>query len=271
MISPVKAGDFLLATLGGERVLMAADVIFSEKLPRHLAIIMDGNGRWAKARMLPRIMGHRKGVQTVKLIVEECSKIGISYLTLFAFSAENWSRPKSEVRSLMTLLKKYIKMEVPRMMENNIRFNVIGTRTDLPPDVVHGLDDAMQATSANSGMTLTLALSYGARQEIIQAARGIAAAIQSGRLSPDALSEDSFSQYLYTASLPDPDLLVRTSGEMRISNFLLWQLAYTELYFTEINWPDFTKDELYKALADYQQRERRFGLTSDQLKSDVGL
>ena len=250
---------------------MAGDTILKESLPRHLAIIMDGNGRWAKARMLPRIMGHRKGVQTVRLTVEECSRIGIGFLTLFAFSAENWSRPKSEVRSLMTLLKKYIKMEVPRMMRNNIRFNVIGNRSDLPEDVACGLDDAMHATMANSGMTLTLALSYGSRQEILHAAKSVAADIQSGRLSPDLLSEDSFSQYLYTATLPDPDLLVRTSGEMRISNFLLWQLAYTELYFTEVNWPDFNKDELYKALADYQQRERRFGLTSDQLKSDPGL
>lgn len=250
---------------------MAGVVILRENLPRHLAIIMDGNGRWAKARMLPRIMGHRKGVQTVRLIVEECSKIGIGYLTLFAFSAENWSRPKTEVRSLMTLLKKYIKMEVPRMMQNNIRFNVIGNRSDLPQEVALGLDDAMQVTTANSGMTLTLALSYGSRQELLQAAKSLAADICIGKLSPDAISEDLFSQYLYTATLPDPDLLVRTSGEMRISNFLLWQLAYTELYFADVNWPDFNRDELYKALADYQQRERRFGLTSDQLKSDTGF
>lgn len=250
---------------------MVGATILKGNLPRHLAIIMDGNGRWAKARLLPRIMGHRKGVQTVRLIVEECSKIGIGYLTLFAFSAENWSRPKTEVRSLMTLLKKYIRMEVPRMMRNNIRFNVIGNRSDLPQDVAVGLDDAMQVTAANSGMTLTLALSYGSRQELLQAAKAVAGDICSGKLSPDVLSEDSFSQYLYTATLPDPDLLVRTSGEMRISNFLLWQLAYTELYFTDVNWPDFNKDELYKALADYQQRERRFGLTSDQLKSDTGL
>lgn len=250
---------------------MAGQAVLKDNLPRHLAIIMDGNGRWAKARMLPRIMGHRKGVQTVRLIVEECSRVGIGYLTLFAFSAENWSRPKTEVRSLMTLLKKYIKMEVPRMMRNNIRFNVIGNRTDLPDDVAAGLDEAMKTTSVNSGMTLTLALSYGSRQELLQAAKGVAADIKCGKLSPEDLTEDSFSQYLYTSNLPDPDLLVRTSGEMRISNFLLWQLAYTELYFTDINWPDFNKDELYKALADYQQRERRFGLTSDQLKSDSHL
>lgn len=246
---------------------MAFAATLKENLPRHLAIIMDGNGRWAKARMLPRIMGHRKGVQTVRLIVEECSRIGIGYLTLFAFSAENWSRPKAEVRSLMSLLKKYIDKEVPRMMSNNIRFNVIGSRTDLPEDVAAGLDDAMRMTAANSGMTLTLALSYGSRQELLRAARVIAEEIKSGRLLADDLTEELFSASLYTADLPDPDLLVRTSGEMRISNFLLWQLAYTELYFTDVKWPDFNRDELYKALADYRQRERRFGLTSDQLRS----
>lgn len=244
-----------------------ADAACNGKLPRHLAIIMDGNGRWAKARMLPRIMGHRKGVETVRLIVEECSQIGIGYLTLFAFSAENWSRPKTEVRSLMSLLKKYIRMEVPRMMRNNIRFNVIGNRADLPPDVSTALDEAMAVTAANNGMTLTLALSYGARQEILQAVQQIAAAVAQGELQAAELTETTFANYLYTPTLPDPDLLIRTSGEMRISNFLLWQLAYAELYFTDINWPDFGKDELHKALADYRSRERRFGLTSDQLKS----
>ncbi|NVN97785.1 MAG: isoprenyl transferase [Geobacteraceae bacterium] len=246
---------------------MAFEATLKENLPRHLAIIMDGNGRWAKARMLPRIMGHRKGVQTVRLIVEECSRIGIGYLTLFAFSSENWSRPKTEVRSLMSLLKKYIKMEVPRMMANNIRFNVIGNRNDLPEDVAAGLDDAMRVTAGNSGMTLTLALSYGSRQELLQATKFIAEEVRNGLLSPDDITEELFSSRLYTTSLPDPDLLVRTSGEMRISNFLLWQLAYTELYFTDVKWPDFNRDELYKALANYRQRERRFGLTSDQLRS----
>jgi len=244
-----------------------ADAALIEKLPHHLAIIMDGNGRWARARMLPRIMGHRKGVQTVRLIVEESSKLGIRFLTLFAFSAENWSRPKTEVRSLMTLLKKYIRMEVPRMMRNNIRFNVIGNRDDLPEDVRTALDEAMAVTAVNSGMTLTLALSYGSRQELLQAAKAVAADIVSGRLLPADVTENSFADYLYTASLPDPDLLIRTSGEMRISNFLLWQLAYAELYFTEINWPDFGRDELHKALRHYQSRERRFGLTSEQIRS----
>ncbi|MBP1727847.1 MAG: pyrophosphate synthase [Deltaproteobacteria bacterium] len=246
-----------------------ADAVLNGKLPNHLAIIMDGNGRWAQARMLPRIMGHRKGVQTVRLIVEECTKVGIRFLTLFAFSAENWSRPKTEVRSLMSLLKKYIRLEVPRMMRNNTRFRVIGNRDDLPEDVRIALDDAMAVTAGNSGMTLTLALSYGSRQEILQAAKAVAADIVNGRLLPAELTENSFSDYLYTAALPDPDLLIRTSGEMRISNFMLWQLAYAELYFTEVNWPDFGREELHKALNDYRLRERRFGLTSDQLRSVI--
>ncbi len=237
------------------------------KLPRHIAIIMDGNGRWAKSRLLPRIMGHRKGVETVRDIVEESSNLGIRFLTLFAFSAENWSRPKTEVRSLMTLLKKYIRMEVPRMMRNNIRFNVIGSRSDLPDDVAFALDDARRITSENSGMTLTLALSYGSRQELLDASRRIAADIAEGSLKPEDLTEELFSSYLYTTGLPDPDLLIRTSGEMRISNFLLWQLAYAELYFTDINWPDFNRNELMKAISDFQSRERRFGLTSDQIRS----
>jgi undecaprenyl diphosphate synthase len=238
-------------------------------LPKHLAIIMDGNGRWAKARMLPRIMGHRKGVQTVRLIVEECSRIGIGYLTLFAFSAENWSRPKTEVRSLMSLLKKYIRQEVPRMMSNSIRFNVIGNRNELPEDVRAALDEAMDLTSGNTGLTLTLALSYGARQEICQAATALAGDVAQGRLAASEVTEAVFARYLYTAALPEPDLLIRTSGEMRISNFLLWQLAYSELYFTDINWPDFNRDELHRAIADYQSRERRFGLTSEQLLGEA--
>lgn len=246
---------------------MAEMTAAGAKLPNHLAIIMDGNGRWAKARMLPRLMGHRKGVETVRIIVEECSSLGIPFLTLFAFSAENWSRPKTEVRSLMNLLKKYINKEVPRMMRNNIRFNVIGNRADLPEDVRAALDEAIAVTSGNSGMTLTLALSYGSRQEIMQAAKRLADDIATGKADPDALTESSFSDYLYTTGLPDPDLLIRTSGEMRISNFLLWQLAYAELYFTDINWPDFTQKELHRAIADFRSRERRFGLTGDQVRA----
>jgi undecaprenyl diphosphate synthase len=236
-----------------------------EKVPCHLAVIMDGNGRWAKERMLRRIVGHQKGVETVRSIVEECSRLGIRYLTLFAFSSENWLRPKTEVRALMALLKRYIKTEISRMMQNNIRFNVIGNRGDLPPDVNLVVDNAIAGTAANTGMTLTLALSYGGRQEIINAAKLLAEEIASGEISPDSVDDAVFDRYLYSAGMPDPDLLIRTSGEMRISNFLLWQLAYTELYFTEVNWPDFDLGELHKSLLDYQARERRFGRTSDQL------
>ena len=239
-----------------------------DKLPRHVAIIMDGNGRWAKARMLRRIIGHRQGVETVRMIVEECSSIGIPYLTLFAFSAENWLRPKTEVQALMSLLKKYIELEIPRMMTNNIRFNVIGNRTHLPSDINEAVDHAITKTSGNSGMMLTLALSYGSRQEIVDAAIRIAADLAAGKLAAAEVDDTLFSSYLLTAGMPDPDLLIRTSGEMRISNFLLWQMAYTELYFTDVNWPEFDAQELHRALADFQERERRFGRTSDQLHAD---
>jgi undecaprenyl diphosphate synthase len=236
-----------------------------DKLPRHLAIIMDGNGRWAQERLSRRIVGHRKGVEAASMVVDECSKQGIAYLTLFAFSAENWLRPKTEVKALMELLKKYIKAETPRMMQNNIRFNVIGNRDDLPQDVNRVVDESLARTSANTGMVMTLALSYGGRQEIVRAARLMAADIAAGKATGD--DEALFAGYLDTADLPDPDFLVRTSGEMRISNFLLWQLAYTELYFPDVNWPDFDKEQLHKALLVYQSRERRFGRTSGQLQN----
>ncbi|RNC67907.1 MAG: isoprenyl transferase [Desulfuromonadales bacterium] len=238
-----------------------------EKLPRHLAIIMDGNGRWAQERMLKRIIGHQRGVETVRVIVEESSRLGIKYLTLFAFSAENWLRPKTEVKSLMALLKKYIRIETARMIDSNIRFNVIGNLNELPPDVNEAVQEAIDRTSRNGGMILTLALSYGARQEILMAAGRIAEDLASGSLSRDNLDEKLFSSYLFTSDIPDPDFLIRTSGEMRISNFLLWQLAYTELYFSDVNWPEFKANELYRALRDYQSRERRFGRTSAQLQN----
>lgn len=235
------------------------------KMPKHLAIIMDGNGRWAQQRMLKRIVGHQRGAETVQMVVDQTSNLGIGYLTLFAFSSENWSRPKLEVKALMTLLKKYIRNELRRMLKNNIRFNVIGNRADLPDEVNTILEDALLQTATNTGMVLTLALSYGGRQEIVRAAARIAQKVQEGNLSPEQITESLFSQHLDTAGLPDPDLLIRTSGEMRISNFLLWQLAYAELYFTEINWPDLTIDTLHSALADFQARERRFGMTSAQV------
>ncbi len=235
------------------------------KLPQHLAIIMDGNGRWAQQRMLKRIVGHQRGAETVNMVVEQAWQLGIKYLTLFAFSSENWSRPALEVKALMTLLKKYIRQETARMMRKNIRYNVIGNRSDLPDDVNATLDEAIRQTANNTGMLLTLALSYGGRQELSMAAARVARDVVAGKLTPDNITVDLFGSYLDTGGLPDPDFLIRTSGEMRISNFLLWQLAYTELYFTDINWPDFTINEFNKALADFQARERRFGKTSDQL------
>lgn len=237
----------------------------TDKLPQHLAVIMDGNGRWAQERMLKRIIGHQKGVETVRVIVEECSRLGIKYLTLFAFSAENWLRPKTEVKALMALLKKYISFETGRMLADNIRFNVIGSRDELPPDVNAAVQQAIDRTAGNDGMVLTLALSYGSRQEIVRAAVQLAGDIASGTILAGHVDENRFASYLFTRDMPDPDFLIRTSGEMRISNFLLWQLAYTELYFSEANWPEFSVTELHKALRVYQARERRFGRTSDQI------
>ena len=236
-----------------------------DRLPTHLAIIMDGNGRWAQQRMLKRIVGHQRGAETIKMVVEQSSQLGINYLTLFAFSSENWLRPAMEVKALMALLKKYIRQETARMMRKNIRYNVIGNRSELPDDVNATLDDAISQTAGNTGMVLTLALSYGGRQEISIAASRLARDVAAGKVNPDEITMDVFSGYLDTGGLPDPDFLIRTSGEMRISNFLLWQLAYTELYFTETYWPDFTINEFHKALADFQSRERRFGKTSGQL------
>ncbi|HCE67681.1 MAG: di-trans,poly-cis-decaprenylcistransferase [Geobacteraceae bacterium GWC2_55_20] len=241
-----------------------------DKLPVHLAVIMDGNGRWAQQRMLKRIVGHQRGAETVKMVVEQASLMGIKYLTLFAFSSENWSRPALEVRALMTLLKKYIRQETARMMRKNIRYNVIGNRSDLPDDVNETLDSAINQTAGNTGMVLTLALSYGGRQELSAAAARMARDVVAGKVAPEKITTELFGTYLDTGGLPDPDFLIRTSGEMRISNFLLWQLAYTELYFTETNWPDFTINELHKALADFQSRERRFGKTSGQIMQRGG-
>jgi undecaprenyl diphosphate synthase len=241
-------------------------ILDPDKLPRHLAIIMDGNGRWAQERMLKRIVGHRKGVETVRTIVEESSLLGIKYLTLFAFSSENWLRPKTEVRALMALLKAYLAKETSRMMTNNVRFAVIGDLSDLPEDVNKAVCEAIDKTAQNTGMVLTLALSYGSRQEIIQAVTLLVDNVLTGKIPREKISEQLLSSYLYTREIPDPDFLIRTSGEMRISNFLLWQIAYTELYFTEVNWPDFSKEEFYNALANYQARERRYGLISDQVR-----
>jgi undecaprenyl diphosphate synthase len=229
------------------------------KLPSHVAVIMDGNGRWAKKRLLNRIQGHEKGSETVRTIVRACREIGIPYLTLYAFSTENWQRPQSEVVALMTLLKKFLESEKKEMLDNNIRLYAIGQIERLPENVRRTLHNVMALTKNNNGMTLNLALSYGGRAEIIKMVKEIAIKAKEGRIGPDSITPEIISEHLYTRQMPDPDLLIRTSGEMRISNFLLWQIAYSEIYITDTLWPDFGKDEFVRILKDYQQRERRFG------------
>ncbi|PLX85090.1 MAG: isoprenyl transferase [Desulfuromonas sp.] len=234
--------------------------------PQHLAIIMDGNGRWAEQRRLPRIAGHRRGVETVQEIVKECRSLGIPHLTLYAFSSENWGRPHDEVGALMELLGLFLKRELQTMLANDIRLKVIGEVGRLPGKVREILEQTVSRTAANSGMVLTLALSYGARNELLRAVRDVAEEVRAGRVEPEAIDESCFAGHLDTAELPDPDFLIRTSGEMRISNFLLWQLAYAELYFTEALWPDFSSRELHRALEEFGRRQRRFGLTGAQVQ-----
>ncbi|MBE9550618.1 MAG: isoprenyl transferase [Proteobacteria bacterium] len=238
----------------------------SPELPRHIAIIMDGNGRWAKKRLLNRVKGHEEGTESVRVIVRTCREIGIEVLTLYAFSTENWRRPKYEVKSLMAILKRFLISELNEMLANKIRFNAIGQIERMPGDVQAVIRDTMAATSHNKGMVLNLALSYGSRDEIVLAVQKAAADVQNGLLAPDDLTPDLFSEYLYTKGMPDPDLLIRTSGEMRISNFLLWQIAYSEIYITDILWPDFRKQALLEAVRHYRKRERRFGMTTEQKK-----
>ena len=232
-----------------------------EKLPRHVAIIMDGNGRWADRRELPRTAGHRAGIDSVHAVVKLCGKLEIPVLTLYAFSAENWSRPSREVNALMRLLLEQLRERTPELNENNVQLRVIGNMDRLPGRVIREINRSVDATRDNTGLILNLALSYGSRQEILQALRSIIADVSKGKLKANDINEDVVTQYLYTAGLPDPDLLIRTSGEMRISNFLLWQSAYAEIYITDVLWPDFRKKDLLLALLSYQQRERRFGGT----------
>jgi undecaprenyl diphosphate synthase len=233
------------------------------KLPKHVAVIMDGNGRWAKKRALNRIRGHEEGAESVRAVVKAGREIGIRWLTLYAFSEENWKRPKYEIEALMGLLKRFLKAELKEMLDNGIRFQCIGRVGKLPQDLQQILSETAEKTSHNTDMVLTLALSYGGRQEISDALAGIAKRIESGALKPSDVSEDLITQHLYTAQMPDPDFLIRTSGEYRVSNFLLWQIAYTEIYTTPVPWPDFRKEELVKALQAYQKRERRFGAVGE--------
>lgn len=237
-----------------------------DNLPRHIAIIMDGNGRWAKQRGMERVMGHQAGAETVRRIVEECGRLGIPYLTLYAFSTENWNRPQQEVEALMRLLSASIRQEVPKLMENHVRLNAIGHLEDLPQVCREELAEACRLTANNDGLTLTLSLSYSGRSELKYCIRKLAQQVAEGTINPQDIEEQTISNTLYTAAMPDPDILIRTGGEQRISNFLLWQIAYAELFFTPVMWPDFNRQHLREIIWQYQNRERRFGKTSEQVQ-----
>ncbi len=242
-------------------------VIDLNRLPRHVAIIMDGNGRWAQKKRQPRLFGHRAGAESVRNIVETCREIGIEYLTLYAFSSENWQRPAQEVNGLMSILKKYLESELPRMQKNDIRLLSIGDRQLLPEAVRESLERGIEETSSNTKLTLNLALSYGSRNEIVRAVQKISGLCAQGVMAPEEITDRTISAHLDTCSLPDPDLLIRTGGEARLSNFLLWQVSYAEIFFTDTMWPDFRKEIFLQALSAYQSRERRFGRTGEQLHS----
>jgi len=242
------------------------DKIVSEKLPKHIAIIMDGNGRWAKKKGKERYEGHYQGVETVREIVEAAAELGIKFLTLYAFSTENWHRPKDEVDALMNLFLETIEQELPTLNKNGIRLKAIGNIESMPKKNIIKLNETIAKTETNNKMDLVLALSYSGRWEILDAVKKIMIDQKKGLISPDTIDEQKFSSYLNTGSIPDPELLIRTSGELRISNYLLWQIAYTELYITPKLWPDFDKEDMYEAIINFQNRERRFGMTSDQIK-----
>jgi undecaprenyl diphosphate synthase len=242
------------------------NTIDKNNLPQHLAIIMDGNGRWAKQKGLLRALGHESGTKSVKEIIKACAKLGIQNLTLYAFSTENWNRPKMEVEALMRVLVNSLKKELPTLEANNIKLNAIGNLEKLPQKAQQELQEVIHKTKDNTNMTLTLALSYGAREEIVSAVKKISDKVKNNIISIDCIDDFIINEHLYTQNLPEVDLLIRTSGEHRISNFLLWQIAYAELYFTDVLWPDFKEEDLYEAIVSYQKRERRFGKTSEQIK-----
>lgn len=241
----------------------------SGEIPTHIAIIMDGNGRWAKRRGLPRVAGHNRGVESVRDIIKACSQLGVKYLTLYTFSTENWRRPKEEVSMLMRLLLKCLRDETDELHQNNIKITMIGDINSLPPEVQKELIDAREKTKENKKMVLNLALSYSGRLEIINAVKEIAKAVSTKKINPDLINEQTISEHLMTKDMPDPDLVIRTSGEFRVSNFLLWQIAYSEFYISEVLWPDFRRNHLYEAIRSFQKRERRFGKVSEQLKKKV--
>ncbi len=247
------------------------DAINVERLPRHIAIIMDGNGRWAQEKGEDRLFGHLHGVESVRNIVEGCAELGIEYLTLYAFSTENWDRPANEVSGLMEILVDTIRKEVPTLNKNNIKLHVIGDLNMLPVSARQALEEALIETGKNTGLNLVMALSYSSRWELVNAVKNIAADVKGGTLDPINITQETLQKYLSTSEFPDPELMIRTSGEYRISNFLLYQLAYAELYFTNTRWPDFRKDNLYEAIIDFQNRERRFGKTGEQISKEEKL
>ena len=241
--------------------------IDTDKVPKHVAIIMDGNGRWAEKRGNSRIFGHQHGVESGRVSIKAAAQIGVKYLTIYAFSTENWNRPKFEVEALMTLLVNVIKNETQELNKNNVRLKIIGDRDSLPPKVKKETDLIVEKLSKNTGLTVVMALSYSSRWEIINAVKSIVGDVKKGKIDTQDISQELFDSYLATSEIPDPELLIRTSGEARISNFLLWQIAYTELYFTSVLWPDFSDVDFYEAICNYQQRERRFGKTSEQINN----
>jgi undecaprenyl diphosphate synthase len=253
---PSDLRGYLRAGSPEERAALAIDY---SRLPRHVAIIMDGNGRWATTRRLPRVAGHRAGIDAVRDVVEASARLGLQVLTLYAFSQENWKRPRSEVTTLMSLLKEYVRREMKTLTRNNIRFKVIGRFEELSPSVRSHLERAMEATAHCTGLLFNIALSYGGRTEIVDACRGLVSRVREENLLPEEVTEEMFASHLYTSGQPDPDLLIRTSGELRVSNFLLWQIAYAEIWVTQTLWPDFRCGELFNAIADFQKRERRYG------------
>ena len=243
------------------------DKVLMGHIPKHIAIIMDGNGRWAKERSLPRIAGHKEGINSVREITRVCGEIGVRHLTLYTFSTENWKRPSSEVSALMHLLLKTIKEEIKELHRKEVRFTIIGDLNTIPSKTARGLLDGVKVTENNTGLNLNLALNYGSRQEIINAIKILALKVQSGDLAPNDIDIDSLGNFLYTSNMPDPDLLIRTSGEHRLSNFLLWQIAYTEIIMTDLFWPDFREKQLINAIIDFQSRERRFGNVSQKIEN----
>lgn len=239
--------------------LPKAETLTSDNIPRHVAIIMDGNGRWAKKRGLPRIAGHHSGMKTVKRITIAADRLGIQYLTLYAFSTENWKRPKAEVDFLMKLPQQFLDIELDELVANNVQVRMMGSRDNLPPHTLSALEEAIRKTASNTGLVLNFALNYGSRMEMLEAVKEVAKDVHAGQLSIDAIDEQAISSRLLSHELPDPDLLIRTSGELRLSNFMLWQLAYSELWFTEVYWPEFTEKHFYEAIGHYQRRARRYG------------